>query len=132
MGASLKLLLDTHAVLWWFSTSPQMSEAAISAIDDEENEIFVSAVSSFEIATKFTLGKLPEGGRLSTNFDEMTLGQGFEPLQITTRDGARAGRLPFFHKDPFDRLLAAQAMGHNITLVSKDKIFDDYGVSRLW
>ena len=132
MGAALKLLLDTHAILWWFSTSPLLSELAIDAINDEGNQIFVSAVSSFEIATKFTLGKLPEGEQLAASFDEMTLEQGFEHLPISTRDGASAGRFPFHHRDPFDRILAAQVSRRDMTLVSRDAIFDHYGVTRLW
>jgi PIN domain nuclease of toxin-antitoxin system len=121
----LRLLLDTHTLLWWFSTSPSMSQIARAAIEDEANDVYVSAVSAFEIATKFTIGKLPEGGRLSTNFEEMTQGQNFLLLPISPRDGARGGRLPLHHRYPFDRILIAQAIGLDLTLVSNEKLFDD-------
>jgi PIN domain nuclease of toxin-antitoxin system len=109
-----------------------MLQIARAAIEDEANDFYVSAVSAFEIATKFTIGKLPEGGRLSTNFEEMGQGQNFLLLSITPRDGARGGRLPFHHKDPFDRILIAQALNRDLTLISNEKQFDAYGVKRLW
>jgi PIN domain nuclease of toxin-antitoxin system len=125
-------LLDTHTLIWWFSTSPAMSDKARSAIEDDGATVFASAVCAFEIATKFTLGKLPEAARLSFHFEEMALGQGFRLLPVSAADASLAGRLPLHHKDPFDRLLIAQALANSLMLLSNESLFDSYGVSRLW
>ncbi len=132
MGPPLRLLLDTHVLLWWFSTSPSMSQTARLALEDATNDVYVSAASAFEIATKFAIGKLPEGERLAFDFESMAQSQGFLPLPITSRAAAQGGRLPLYHKDPFDRILIAQALNQDLTLVSNEKLFDAYGVSRLW
>lgn len=109
-----------------------MSHFARRAIDVADNSVLVSAVSAFEIATKHGIGKLPEGAQLASSFDALVEGQGFERLPITTADGARAGSLPLHHRDPFDRILIAQALGGDFTIVSNEKLFDEYGVNRLW
>jgi PIN domain nuclease of toxin-antitoxin system len=85
-----------------------------------------------EIATKFRLGKLPSAARLAQDFEAVTDGQGFEPLSISTRHAHLAGSLAIAHKDPFDRLLIAQALLDDLTLVSNEAVFDGYGVVRLW
>lgn len=132
MGFGLKLLLDTHALLWWFSTSPFMSKEARELIEAGEVGVWVSAVSTFEIATKYALGKLPEGAALAQSFQELVASQDFVMLPIEVEDARRAGGLPFHHKDPFDRLLIAQGLERNMTLVSNESLFDRYGVARLW
>lgn len=101
-------------------------------IVDPANAKLVSAVSAVEIATKFRLGKLPEGAMLAKDFEAITASQGFIELALTGRHGRLAGNLPGAHKDPFDRMLAAQAILEGLTLVSSDAALDQFGVQRIW
>ena len=96
------------------------------------NDIFVSAVSAWEIATKHRLGKLPEADRLAGDIRAGIAWQGFDELPITVADAERAGRLHGSHRDPFDRMLIAQALAHDLVIVSNEEAFDSYGVHRLW
>ena len=128
----MRLLLDTHAFLWWLAGSEQLSEAARGAIADENNAVLVSAVSAWEMATKHRLGKLQGAGDVVLDIASSIAGQGFEELVITVDDGGRAGRLPGLHRDPFDRMLIAQALTRDLVLVSNETLFDVYGVHRLW
>jgi PIN domain nuclease of toxin-antitoxin system len=128
----VRLLLDTHALIWWVADSPALSATARKGIGDPENEIFVSAASAWEIATKHRIGKLAEAGPLAIDFREAIADEGFVGLPITVRDGEAAGRLTGQHRDPFDRMLIAQALAESLTLVSNERLFDRYGVSRLW
>jgi PIN domain nuclease of toxin-antitoxin system len=128
----LRLLLDTHALIWWAIELPRLSREARAAIADPENEVFVSAVSALEIATKHRLGKLPEAGVLASSFEAEIDAEGFAGLPVSLRHGQLAGALGIQHKDPFDRLLIAQALTENMTLVSNERLFDAMGVSRLW
>ena len=128
----MKLLLDTHAFLWWLEGNRQLSAKARSAISDDANDVVVSAATAWEIATKHRLGKLPQAERVAQDVLGAIAGQGFEEIDITVDDAQKAGQLPEIHKDPFDRMLIAQAMERNMALVSKDAEFDGYGVNRLW
>ncbi len=128
----MRLLLDTHALLWWGHNDGRLSAKARAQIDEAVNERFVSAVSAMEITTKFRLGKLPDAELLARSFSDETLALGFGHLAITVQHGQMAGSLPIPHKDPFDRLLIAQAIIEGMTLVSNEVGFDAYGVSRLW
>jgi PIN domain nuclease of toxin-antitoxin system len=128
----LKLLLDTQAVLWWFNGHQALSTAARSAIGDQENQVFVSTVSAMGIATKHRLGKLPQAAAIEARFEAMIADQAFTPLGINLPHALLAGRLALAHKDPFDRLLIAQALLDNLALVSNEAIFDAAGVSRVW
>jgi PIN domain nuclease of toxin-antitoxin system len=128
----VRLLLDTHTLLWWLVADDQLSTAARSAIEDYDNPVYVSAASAWEVATKHRLGKLPEIGRLANDFASVVAQQGFLALDITLEQGQRAGALPGKHKDPFDRMLIAQSQVQNLVLVSNEIVFDYYGVSRLW
>lgn len=127
-----KLLLDTCAVLWWFDNSDRLSDRARESISDEGSVVYVSPVSAFEIATKHKLGKLLGAENLILNWNPLTGAQYFEDMDVSVADGLLAGSLPLIHKDPFDRLLIAQAMNENAALVSSDEVFDAYGVRRLW
>ena len=127
----MRLLLDTHAVLWWFLGDPALSVTARKAID-EATEVSVSAVSAMEVTTKFRVGKLPRAQTLAHTFDDMVASEGFTPLAVTLRHAQAAGLLAIPHKDPFDRLLIAQAQLEAMTLVSNEAIFDAFAVSRLW
>jgi PIN domain nuclease of toxin-antitoxin system len=128
----MRLLLDTHTLIWWVSNSGRLSRAARNAIRDPANEVLVSAASAWEIATKHRIGRLPEAGPLATEFSENITIEGFIGLPISVRDGEAAGRLPGPHRDPFDRILMAQALTASLTLVSNERLFDRYGVARLW
>ena len=128
----MRALLDSHAFLWWLAGNPRLSEAARRAIGDEANTIFVSAASAWEIATKHRIGKLPQAGAVALDVAGSIAGQGFEELAITVEDAERAGRLPGPHRDPFDRVLIAQALLRDLAIVSVDRALDGYGVRRLW
>ena len=128
----MRVLLDTHAFLWWLVDSARLSRVAYDAIGDEANDILVSAASAWEITTKHRLGRLPEGTAAALDVTAGIAGQGFEELAISVADAERAGRLPGPHRDPFDRMLIAQAQGHGLVIVSVDSAFDAYAVRRLW
>ena len=128
----MRLLLDTHALLWWLEGNPRLSATAQAAIGDAANTVLISAASAWEITTKHRIGKLPGAAAVAEDVEGCLAAQGFEALAITTGDGARAGRLTGAHRDPFDRMLIAQALAHDLVLVSNEVIFDAYGVRRLW
>ncbi|ARN81077.1 type II toxin-antitoxin system VapC family toxin [Methylocystis bryophila] len=128
----MRLLLDTHAFLWWLAGDEQLSPSARAAIADAENEVFVSAASAWEIATKHRIGKLPAVAAIVADLHGVMSDQGFIGLSISVRHGQAAGALPGPHRDPFDRMLIAQAMLEGLALVSNELAFDAYGVRRLW
>jgi len=129
----LRLLLDTHALLWWFSDDPALPVSCRRLIEQSEsNSIFVSAVSAWEISTKFRLGKLPTASDLVQDFDGYLDRDGFQSLPLSSDHGIRAGLLPGPLKDPFDRMLIAQAATEKLFIVSNEKVFDQYGVRRVW
>jgi PIN domain nuclease of toxin-antitoxin system len=128
----VRLLLDTHAFLWFIVDDRQLSAKADAAISDPNNEIEVSPASYWEIAIKICLGKysLPEPyevfiAREIVSYD-------FRVLHIVPQHTARLTSMPFHHRDPFDRLIAAQAAAEQIAVVSRDSAFDAYGIARLW
>lgn len=121
----MNLLLDTRALLWWVGGEALSPEAA-TAIGDPENLVCVSAASVWEIGIKQALGKLTVAGDLDT-----ILAEDFEPVPITFDDARRAAELPPHHRDPFDRMLVAQALARELTLVSRDPRMDPYEVSIL-
>ena len=128
----MRVLLDTHAFLWWIADSRRLSSAAYAAIIDSSNTVFVSAATAWEIATKCRLGKLPEADAMAYDMVNTIALQGFSQLPITVEHGNRAGSLAGPHRDPFDRILIAQAMTEDLALVSNETLFDRYGVRRLW
>jgi PIN domain nuclease of toxin-antitoxin system len=128
----VRVLLDTHALLWWILNDPSLSGRARKAVAERRNTIVVSAVCAWEIATKFRIGKLVGVGDLVAGFDSAIVAEGFEQLPISVQHGLMAGSLPGAHKDPFDRMLIAQARAENIPIVSRESVFDDYGVQRIW
>ncbi len=128
----MRLLLDTHALLWWLADDDSLSPAARRLIERPSNTVLVSAVSAWEIAVKVGLGKLPGAEELAGDFVGYLTREGFEQLGISAEHGIRAGLLPGPHKDPFDRMLAAQCHAENIPLISNDTIFDSYKVRRMW
>ncbi|MGH8478965.1 MAG: type II toxin-antitoxin system VapC family toxin [Gammaproteobacteria bacterium] len=128
----MNLLLDTHVLIWWLGSLPMLSADAHDALADPDNEAFVSSASAFEIATKYRLGKLPVAAAFVDGLDEHLRREGFKPVAISLPHALAAGRLPGPHKDPFDRLLIAQARLEGFTVVTCDPIFQRYRVTVLW
>jgi len=128
----VRLLLDSHALIWWLENSPRLSAAARAGVADPTNEVLVSAASAWEIETKFRLGKLPGLAPMLVDLARTVAEEGFETLPITFQHGALAGRLDGEHRDPFDRMLIAQALVDDLVLVSNERLFDRFGVARLW
>lgn len=128
----MRLLLDTHAFLWWLEGNSRLPQTARESIADDENDVLISAASAWEITIKHQSGKLPEAGHLVRDMSGAIAAQDFEELPITIGEAVHAGRLPGPLSDPFDRMLIAQAMSHNLVLISNESIFDRYGVRRLW
>lgn len=128
----MRALLDTHALLWWLSDDPALSRRAREAIANTKNTLIVSAASAWEVATKVRLGKLPTAANLVSDFAGHLQREGFETLAISTEHAIRAGLLAGSLRDPFDRMLIAQAQAENMPLVSNETLFDDYGIRRLW
>ena len=127
-----QLLLDTHALLWWLAEPDRLSPAAHAGINDPANSVYVSAASGWEIATKVRLGKLPGIGKLLNDLPELLIAQDFELLPITLQQGLHAGSYPMPHRDPFDRLLAAQAELAILTQVTLDPALRAFPCRLLW
>ena len=127
----MRLLLDTHALLWWATSNPGLSRKARKAIADDATDVFVSAASAWEIATKVRIGKLEWPGIAGT-VNAYVLGQGFRALPISLVHAELAGQLPIAHRDPFDRMLIAQAQTEDMWLVSNEAAFDTTGVRLYW
>ncbi len=128
----MSFLLDTHALIWWFLDAPNLSPTARRAIAAAGDPVYISAVSAYEISNKVRLGKLPQAAALDDAFEDFILAQKFEPLPISVRHAREAGTLKAAHRDPFDRLLIAQALLEGLVLVSNETVFDAFGVQRLW
>jgi len=127
----LNLLLDTHVLLWWFTRDTRLSSSADAVLTTTDNRIYISAAVAWEVAIKTASGKLA-GQAMLSDFGGLLLQRGFRRLAISTDHALRAGLLPPIHKDPFDRMLVAQAQALNFPVVSADAIFDRYGVQRIW
>ena len=128
----MRLLLDTHALIWFATGDPQLPQASIDAIADPDNEVFVSATSAWEVATKFRKGKLPEAAVLESDFESIVVSLGMTELPVTLRHALLSGRLTLVNSDPWDRTLIAQAILENLVLVSIERSFESQGVRRLW
>ena len=120
----MSYLLDTHTLLWWLGDHPTLSEEARNIIAAPENIIFVSAASAWEIGIKKAIGKLEAPEDLETAIAV----NHFETLPITITDGLSVEKLPNYHQDPFDRMLIAQAMANNLTIITRDSQFSQYGL----
>lgn len=127
------LLLDTHALAWAVGRPDRLSDRARSAVADPANHLIVSAASAWELSTKLRLGRFPEAELLVAQFPSLVAELGAEPLPITDRHALRAGGLGWDHRDPFDRMLAAQALLEHATLVTRDDAFAALGgLDTLW
>src|SRR3954463_5260123 len=129
---TMRLLLDTHALLWWWKEAPQLGLNAKAAIADRRNEVFVSAASAWEIATKVRKGQLPEFADSLQAFTHDAVRDGFKFLDIAARHGIAGGSLGGAHKDPFDRLIAAQALLEELVVVTRDTQIAAFGCTVLW
>lgn len=130
--AAVRLLLDTHALLWWLFDDPKLSAAARAAIADPHSEVYVSAASAWEIATKHRLGRLPEAGDVALRLPHYLRRARFAVLNIALEHAIAAGALPGPHKDPFDRMLIAQARIDALAVATTDRVFQEYRVAVIW
>lgn len=128
----MKYLVDTHVILWAAYRKDLLSDRAIELLESETNQILVSAASAWEIATKHRRGRLPLAGTLAENFIETVTKAGYSLLPISVEHALRAGQMPGEHKDPFDRMLCAQAIHEDMALLSIDSELDTLGVRREW
>lgn len=122
----MSLLLDTHVVLWWLADDPALAEDVKDRLDHEP-DVYVSAATIWEVAIKQAIGKLPQPSGLPERIRD----SGFNPLPISAGHAIAAGRLPMIHRDPFDRMLVAQAQCENLTLVTRDPNCQRYEVAIL-
>ncbi len=130
--APVKILLDTHALIWAMNGDPRLGPVARKAIASRTNQVFVSAASIWEAATRFRLGRFPEARLLLDSPSEVLATMGFDPLPISIEHARLAGSIEGKHRDPFDRILAAQSKLEGTTLASADEAFDAFKVTRLW
>lgn len=128
----MRVLLDTHALLWWATNDPQLSRIARGHIQDATNRVLVSAASVWEIAIKFKNGRLPSAHNFVAVLPEYLHQQNFDALPITAEHALRAGLLQGPHRDPFDRMLIAQAIEEKVAIISNDQALDGYGANRVW
>ena len=127
----MKILLDTHAVLWFFDDDERLSKSAIEAIYNPENKKYVSIATVWESAIKYSLGKLKLGGGIE-NFIEVIYENGFTLLEVDTEHIKVVTNLPFIHRDPFDRMIIAQAIVENMTIMTSDANVLKYDITHVW
>jgi PIN domain nuclease of toxin-antitoxin system len=128
----MRLLLDTHTFLWWINNDPLLTDSARAAIANERNECFLSLASCWEMAIKTSIGKLRLTRSVDRFITEELTANNFQILTIDFRHVAKIETLPFHHRDPFDRLLVAQALVEKMTIISADAVLSEYGVKRIW
>lgn len=128
----MRILLDTHTLLWYALDDPSLSAVARSHIIDPANDVFISPASYWEVAIKLSVGKLTLNKPYEQFMDDAIRGNGFEVLPILVSHTGVVSTLPFHHRDPFDRLLVSQALAEDIPLLSNDAVLDQYGIRRIW
>lgn len=128
----MKLLLDTHALVWWLFDDPRLGRKSRALITDRDNRVSASAVSAFEISTKHRIGKWPEVAIIARDFGSLVAAENFDLLDVTPAHALLAGSMPGLHKDPFDRILAAQAKLESLTLVTADAAFQSFDLEPVW
>ena len=129
MGTAMRFLLDTHALLWWWTNAPELSPRVRELIQDETNEVLVSAASAWEIATKHRLQKLDIGREAVARFNDLVNLDGFIHLPVSYLHALHAGSMDGEHRDPFDRMLIAQAQMEGMSLVSVDDETKKYDIT---
>lgn len=125
-------LLDTCALLWWWSEPEHLSTRALSLIKDPENCCLVSAASAWEVATKYRIGKYPQGSQVVVDWEKRLILDGFDELSIGFRHALKAGTLPGNHRDPFDRMIAAQAILSDLSVLTCDPEIAGLGAKTAW
>lgn len=129
----MRLLLDTHTLVWWLTDNPRLSRSAAQAIADPDNSVWVSAASGWEISTKVRKGNWPVAGQLMGNLESVLEANSIDVLPVLMRQALKAGSIESEHPDPFDRMIAAQVLDTaDMTLVSIDPAFQSLGVRALW
>ena len=128
----MRLLLDTHALLWWLFDDPKLPSAPRELLADPDNRVLVSSASAWEICTKHRIGKLPAASRLVRDVAGWVSRAGFSELPVTIRHAQRAATWPQRHRDPFDRMLAAQSVLEDVPIVSRDKLLASFGAQLIW
>lgn len=128
----MSLLLDTHSFLWFIAGSSKLSEPARLSIENPETELYLSIASLWEMAIKISLGKLQLGEAFGELIPAQLSQNGISLLQISVDHTAGVIQLPFHHRDPFDRLIIAQAQSENLPIISTDSVFDAYDIERIW
>ena len=128
----MRLLLDTHALLWFLLDDPQLSAKADALISDPTNEIAISPASYWEIAIKISIGKYSLAEPSQVFLEREIAANDFQVIPILPSHAGAVSTLPFHHRDPFDRLIVAQAIVERVAIVSSDAVLDGYGVTRLW
>ncbi|HXW25321.1 MAG TPA: type II toxin-antitoxin system VapC family toxin [Xanthobacteraceae bacterium] len=128
----MKVLIDTHTLFWWVTDDPKLSSRAREILLTTDNEVLVSAATAWELATKARFGKWPQAAYLAANIKDVLDENAFAPLAITIEHARIAGSLAVPHRDPFDRMLAAQAQVEGISLVTADPVFGRFGTPVLW
>lgn len=128
----MRILLDTHVLLWWFTDDGRLSVRARAAIAEVQTQVYVSAASAWEIATKQRLGKLNGVSQVTTRYTELVTANGFLHLPITPLHSLRAGSYHVDHRDPFDRMLAAQGELEQLPVVTTDPAFAQFDIDTLW
>ncbi len=128
----MRYLVDTHIFLWAILTPEKLSEQVMNAFGDRDAELLISIATPWELAIKAGIGKLEDGAAILTNFESLLTSGGYRFLETSIRHTIQSGLLPLHHKDPFDRLLIAQALDLRLPILSRDEVFDRYGVKRIW
>ena len=128
----MNLLLDTCTLLWWWSEPDKLSGRSMSLLRDPTNKVYVSSASAWEIATKYRIGKYPQGGTIISEWNDRLSMDSFIELCISSVHALRAGSLPAEHRDPFDRMIAAQGIIETFSVVTPDAAVEDLGAERIW
>ena len=128
----MRYLLDTHALLWWLFDDPRLSVTPREILGDPDNQILVSSASAWEICTKYRLGKLPSAKDLVRDVAAWVQRAGFSELPVRIRHAQRAGTWSHSHRDPFDRMLAAQSALEDLPLISRDSALREFGIRMVW
>lgn len=128
----MKVLVDTHAFFWWLKVDRKLSQAALEILEDDGNDVLVSAVVAWELSTKARIGKWPGGAAAANDLEMFVRDNGLHALPISISHARLAGSMPGAHRDPFDRILAAQSNLEDAVLVTADPIFRSFNVSTVW
>jgi PIN domain nuclease of toxin-antitoxin system len=128
----MRLLVDSNALYWWWTKRERLTRAALEALRADDSELYVSAATAWELATKHRIGKLPGAEAFLPDFAELLEESRMRPMRVELIHALEAGGLPGLHRDPFDRLFIAQAMREDLGVVTADRVFKEYGLKVIW